>query len=278
MVCSVDTADQRDLFCPRCRYNLRGLPTPRCPECGLTFTPAEWQAGVLREHIPTSLDCCDPWQPHQVLLRSLYELVHGALRPGWLVAKLDLNGSLRSAGLMIVFGVLWLYILVTALVAVAVYLHTGASPFASLISAAVCWAPQVLVVALVPGAATHAIASLPPVLHINRLSARQHLRLAAYWVPAAAVYVALPLAALLATPDLVLGQSGSWPGLMLTPLGIRLGIIVVHRLRRAPPLTSGGVHWVFAPVLALAGGGALSDWLAGRLLPTVLDPPLWVYF
>lgn len=27
-----------DLHCPECRYNLRGLTVPRCPECGYTFT------------------------------------------------------------------------------------------------------------------------------------------------------------------------------------------------------------------------------------------------
>jgi hypothetical protein len=25
---------ERDAWCPACRYNLRGLTTPRCPECG----------------------------------------------------------------------------------------------------------------------------------------------------------------------------------------------------------------------------------------------------
>jgi len=38
----------RDLNCPQCRYNLRMLRTPRCPECGLAF---RWQA-VLRIACP----------------------------------------------------------------------------------------------------------------------------------------------------------------------------------------------------------------------------------
>lgn len=28
----------RDAKCPRCRYHLRGVPGPRCPECGLVIT------------------------------------------------------------------------------------------------------------------------------------------------------------------------------------------------------------------------------------------------
>jgi len=38
---------QHDLPCPRCRYNLRGLTLPRCPECGFEF---RW------EDIPRLLD------------------------------------------------------------------------------------------------------------------------------------------------------------------------------------------------------------------------------
>lgn len=29
---------ERDAKCPRCRYHLRGVPGPRCPECGHDIT------------------------------------------------------------------------------------------------------------------------------------------------------------------------------------------------------------------------------------------------
>ena len=39
----------RDLHCPQCRYNLRTLHTPRCPECGLVFRwPAILHIGCPR--------------------------------------------------------------------------------------------------------------------------------------------------------------------------------------------------------------------------------------
>ncbi len=36
-----DPAVDRDLLCPRCSYNLRGLHEYRCPECGQSFDPAD---------------------------------------------------------------------------------------------------------------------------------------------------------------------------------------------------------------------------------------------
>jgi len=48
----------RDILCPLCDYNLRGLSEPRCPECGYRFAwphllfPERWQHPFLFEHQP----------------------------------------------------------------------------------------------------------------------------------------------------------------------------------------------------------------------------------
>ena len=48
----------RDVQCPMCGYNLRGLIEPRCPECGFTFLwvelmdPARWVHAYVFEHHP----------------------------------------------------------------------------------------------------------------------------------------------------------------------------------------------------------------------------------
>lgn len=39
-----------DIHCPLCRYNLRGLTEPRCPECGFRFTWPEVLDPRLRKH------------------------------------------------------------------------------------------------------------------------------------------------------------------------------------------------------------------------------------
>jgi hypothetical protein len=40
-------APERELHCPICDYDLHGLPSPRCPECGFRF---EWEE-LLREQV-----------------------------------------------------------------------------------------------------------------------------------------------------------------------------------------------------------------------------------
>ena len=46
----VPAVSQDDLACPLCAYNLRGLETPRCPECGYAFDWGELRAAVRDTH------------------------------------------------------------------------------------------------------------------------------------------------------------------------------------------------------------------------------------
>jgi predicted Zn-ribbon and HTH transcriptional regulator len=69
------------LFCPKCGYNLTGLPENRCPECGTTFDPAKVEASQRRRCKPISLG--------RVLLRLLLPpaaflvvLVSASIGPG----------------------------------------------------------------------------------------------------------------------------------------------------------------------------------------------------
>lgn len=77
-----------DLPCPRCRYNLRHLRTPRCPECGTVF---RWQS------LNVWLDLADA----PAALVDLFR--HGPVSPG----SQRLPGALLFAGLLIIALPLW---------------------------------------------------------------------------------------------------------------------------------------------------------------------------
>lgn len=273
----MDDVQGNDVFCPRCGYNLRGLTMPRCPECGLTFSGEQWGSGVLREHIPTWLDRCDPWQPHQVLIRSLYELLRGALRPGWLATKLDLNGPLVPAGLMLVVGGLWLYGALVVLLAIAICLHSGASPAASVRFAAWCWSPRVLVMAVAASILTLGGAIQPSVMAMTHPTFRQYFRLLGYWIPCTSAHALVPVVLLLVVPELVLNVPRIVPVLAALPA---LGALVWAwwRQRSAAKVAQSTMVQRIA-LLAGLGGWVVLVWRLARLvLPTSLEPPLGAYF
>jgi hypothetical protein len=96
----------RDVQCPMCGYNLRGLIEPRCPECGFTFLwvelmdPARWVHAYVFEH-----------HPHRNVW-SFFKTLIGGLWPGRFWDSLTPSQPSRP-------GRLWLYCAVTVLLGFA---------------------------------------------------------------------------------------------------------------------------------------------------------------
>lgn len=261
----------RDVHCPRCGYNLRGLTVPRCPECGLAFEFAELESGFLRQNIPTGLDRCDPWQPHQVLLRSLAALVGGAVRVRRRLRTIDLNGPLTPAWLMLAGGTLWLWLLTTGLAAVGVAVHTGVSPAAAIKAAAWLWAPAMLAAHYAAAVGALAVLELPGPMRVARPTVRQKLRLIAYLAPALAAQGCVPLAVTLAlVPDFALGVRWVWPLVtLLRGLAAARGELRPGGVRRRELAVS---------LLGVGLGTGAALFLTAWLLPETLEPPAWAYF
>lgn len=87
---STGMATPIELLCPLCDYDLRGLPEPRCPECGHQFEweeltdPARMKLRWLFEHrrglggyLGTSLRLWRPWEFWGSWLRPSHRLVVG---------------------------------------------------------------------------------------------------------------------------------------------------------------------------------------------------------
>ncbi len=120
------------LPCPRCGYNLHGAGAPRCPECGLAFDAADLAAGIARENRPLRLDRCDPWQPHQLLVAGVFDLLTAALRPRTILRRTALHGPRWSAPLLAALGLLAILLVHMACIALAAVVHAGVSPAAGL--------------------------------------------------------------------------------------------------------------------------------------------------
>lgn len=120
------------VLCPRCGYNLFGVGAPRCPECGLAFDAADLAAGVARENRPLRLDRCDPWQPHQVLVAGVLDLLTAALRPRTILRRTALHGPIWTAPLLAAVGLLFIVLVHVAHVSLAAVMHAGVSPAAGL--------------------------------------------------------------------------------------------------------------------------------------------------
>ncbi len=263
------TQTQSELRCPRCGYDLRAAPEPRCAECGLTFPAEQWESGVLRDSVPSCLDGCDPWQPHQVLWASLCDLLRGIASPRRMLTTLALRGPAWSAWLMLVVGTGWVYVIVSIFVAVAINEHCGAGPYVAVKSALLYISPRLTFVSLFSG-----VPMLPLVLHSAnlRLSPPPRVvmrRLGMYWLPVFASYSAAPIVLVaLFVPDFHFN-------LFMPALGLG-GIIVLPRSASCRDQAPRGfarrvVLWMFLWV-------AVVLLLGSSCQPRNLEPPFWVYF
>jgi hypothetical protein len=98
--------------CPRCNYNLTGLSEPRCPECGRTFTAAEWANPALLVREPALERPGTRW-----LLGVLATLCAFPLRP-----RRFLRGLVRGEGIyrVVAFAVVLVPLAVLAAIAVCI--------------------------------------------------------------------------------------------------------------------------------------------------------------
>lgn len=264
----------RDVACPRCKYNLRGLTSERCPECGLDIDADELAVGIPRENIETWLDRCDPWQPHQVLVRSLFELLCGALRPWRRLHTLDINGPTAPAVLMLAFGTLWVWLVAALLTAAATFVYTGASPAASLRCGVLLWAPRLLAAAALPVLTGALVLRIPQVARIAAATTRQRFRLAAYWMPAVAAWCCWPLAlGLLLSPVFTTGML--WAGPLAAGL---LALYVSARATSQAQTLRPPQRLLLVSNAAAVFGSLAGAYLSHSILPTTLEPPYWIYF
>ena len=98
---SGSSAAPLELFSPRCGYNLRGLPQPRCPECGLDF---DWAALAAAERLRRE----NPLFEYQWRYRPVHAFVTTVARtlwPPWLWRGVRLEVA-PAIGPLLVFGLL----------------------------------------------------------------------------------------------------------------------------------------------------------------------------
>jgi|GEM_PF-3554673 len=267
----METPPAHAAVCPRCGYNLYALTVPRCPECGLTFTAEQWHSGRLCDPAPTSVDQADEWQPHQVMLGSLRDLVRATSDPRWPLAGMDPVGKPASAILALLGGILWLWLAAALPLTFAGVLHGRASPAAAAKVAMLEWSPRIIVLGLASGILSLGVMLLRRRDDLIAQTTRYRARLTCHWVVGSAAYtvIALSLGCLL-VPELSTGIPHPWPLLSLWP-----AIAVRRRSRTAGVPQPRQAPWH----IALIGIGlAILFGLAGLLVPRSLEPPIWACF
>ncbi|MBL8878032.1 MAG: hypothetical protein JNG88_02840 [Phycisphaerales bacterium] len=260
--------DEAALDCPACGYDLRGFANARCPECGSAFDINQLRAGAARVNEPTWLDAADVWQPHQLLIRSLFELIVGAARPSARLTRTSVTAPISAALVMFVLGELWITLICAALLALGIALHCDASPAACARTALVVWAPALLVVRAALYAGLVWPATDARLLRVAGVTWKGRARVAAYWLPALGVWCSLAVAlGAAAAPDFALPLA--WMAPTLTSAAAMLGIARAagRRFRQIGPFAVACcVIAICAAVLA-----------ANLVLPDRFEPPIWVY-
>lgn len=79
------------MFCRRCQYNLHGLTTQACPECGLAFDPQNPRTYLKSEHtrLPCEVRFVLVWQSGVLLVFAALEVLsrlRGMAMDSWIVA------------------------------------------------------------------------------------------------------------------------------------------------------------------------------------------------
>lgn len=260
------------VLCPRCRYDLRAITQPRCPECGLAFTWQAWQSGLIRVEVPSAMDRVDPWQPHAVLWAALVELSRCAVSPKRALSRISLDGPWHTTPLVLIVGALWVYVAVVAILACATGIHANVSPYVATRNALLVTAPRTTACSLVAAFLAFVLVATPARTCVASLSPRGWLRLAAHWTPAVALYAAVPWAvAWLISPELGAGAPSFAP---LLPLVALLPQLVRGPWSRSGRLGVGRLQVALACLLLWTVGVPLAGF---KLLPDSLEPPLWVF-
>lgn len=264
----VASDDPAPLDCPACGYDLRGFSNARCPECGSTFDVEQLRAGAARVNEPTWLDAADVYQPHQLLIRSLFELMWGAVNSSARLARVSVIAPTSTAIAMVLLGELWNFILCAAVMAIGIALQTTTSPAASVRTAILLWSPVLMLIrwAMYTGLVWPALDAR--LLRVVGVPLKARARVPAYWLPSLGLWCSLPLAlGAAAVPDYVLPLA--WVAPTLTSTAAMLGIVRVAGRR----LTQVGV---FAAACCILGACAAAV-TASRLLPDRLEPPIWIF-
>lgn len=256
------------LDCPGCGYDLRGFAEPRCPECGARFDIRQLQAGTARAEQTTWLDRADVWQPHQLLIRSLYELIRGLFRPTSRLRHISVHTEPPNGALMLLCAEFWIILLCAAVFAVAIATRTGASPAAAVHAAFGVWTPVLLAVRLSLYVFLMWVAADPRLLRVADTPLRARMRVAGYWMPVIGFWCsAMQSVLIVAEPEF--GLPMAW-----IAAAFAAGLALFSVFRAAGPRLRGIAP--FATALCLLAGCAASvasQWL----FPDTLMPPIRIF-